>query len=147
MADFLIPVGDHGEARTFIEFDLFGPNGTTVPRLKHFYAQLDNILVGQTFTNLMDPDALADTLDIPAPAAGVREWPIVGERIHDVWSRAHDDLPGLVKSMQPRIRELARASLAFVAGFGFSLGLCLRLGGCLLFTLRPVRRRPKIGEW
>jgi hypothetical protein len=43
--------------------DFFGPDGTTAPRLRHFYAQLDNVLVGQTFTNFMDPDAFADTLD------------------------------------------------------------------------------------
>lgn len=63
MGDFMIPVGDHGEARTFIQLDFFGSNGATAPRLRHFYAQLDNILVGQTFTNFMDPDAFADTLD------------------------------------------------------------------------------------
>jgi DcaP outer membrane protein len=63
MADFRIPVGERGAARTFVQFDFFGPNGTTAPRLRHFYAQLDNILVGQTFTNFMDPDAFADSLD------------------------------------------------------------------------------------
>lgn len=63
MADFLIPVGDRGAARTFIQLDFFGTNGATAPRLRHFYAQLDNVLVGQTFTNFMDPDAFADSLD------------------------------------------------------------------------------------
>jgi hypothetical protein len=62
MADFLIPVGE-GAARTFIQVDFFGSNGSTAPRLRHFYAQLDNILVGQTFTNFMDPDAFEDALD------------------------------------------------------------------------------------
>ena len=63
MADFLIPVGEQGQARTFIQLDFVGPNGTTSPRLRHFYGQLGNVLVGQTFTNFMDPDAFADTLD------------------------------------------------------------------------------------
>ncbi len=63
MADFRIPVGERGAARTFIQLDFFGANGATAPRLRHFYAQLDNVLVGQTFTNFMDPDAFADTLD------------------------------------------------------------------------------------
>ncbi|HZR58906.1 MAG TPA: DcaP family trimeric outer membrane transporter [Terriglobales bacterium] len=71
MADFLIPVGEHGAARTFIQLDFVGPNGTTAPRLRHFYAQLDNILVGQTFTNFMDPDAFADTLDTQGANSGV----------------------------------------------------------------------------
>jgi DcaP outer membrane protein len=64
MADFLIPVGESSVARTFIQLDFFGTNGATAPRLRHFYAQLDNVLVGQTFTNFMDPDAFADTLDL-----------------------------------------------------------------------------------
>jgi len=63
MADFRIPVGERGAARTFIQLDFFGSNGATAPRLRHFYAQLDNLLVGQTFTNFMDPDALSDSLD------------------------------------------------------------------------------------
>ena len=61
--DFRVPAGDLGTARAFIQIDFFGPDGTTAPRLRHFYAQLDNILVGQTFSNFMDPDAFADTLD------------------------------------------------------------------------------------
>jgi DcaP outer membrane protein len=71
MADFRIPVGDLGSARTFFQLDFFGPNGTTAPRLRHFYAQLDNILVGQTFTNFMDPDAFADSLDTQGANSGV----------------------------------------------------------------------------
>ena len=62
-ADFRIPVGERNLGRTFFQLDFFGANGATAPRLRHFYAQFDNILVGQTFTNFMDPDAFADTLD------------------------------------------------------------------------------------
>lgn len=62
-ADFRIPVADEKIARTFVQLDFFGANGATAPRLRHFYAQLDNLLVGQTFTNFMDPDAFADSLD------------------------------------------------------------------------------------
>jgi hypothetical protein len=62
-ADFRTPVGDRGSARAFFQLDFFGPNGTTAPRLRHYYAQLNNILVGQTFTNFMDPDAFPDTMD------------------------------------------------------------------------------------
>jgi hypothetical protein len=71
MGDFRIPVGDHGTARTFIQFDFFGANGATSPRLRHFYGQFENILVGQTFTNFMDPDAFADTLDLQGANSGV----------------------------------------------------------------------------
>ena len=52
-----------------------------------------------------------NTLAIPAPREGVDEWPIVGKKIYDIWSKAHADLPGLVQSMQPKIGELARKAL------------------------------------
>src|SRR5215510_14586787 len=51
-----------------------------------------------------------NTLKVPEPRPGVRDWPIVGKRIHDTWSKAHADLPALVQSMQPQIGELARKS-------------------------------------
>jgi predicted PurR-regulated permease PerM len=62
-----------------------------------------------------------NTLEIPAPREGIREWPIVGERIHDFWSQAHTDLPGLVQSLQPKVGELARQALSMVASIGFGL--------------------------
>ncbi len=71
MTDFRIPLGKYGQARTFMQFDFFGANGATAIRLRHFYAQADNFLVGQTFTNFMDPDAFPDTLDTQGPNAGI----------------------------------------------------------------------------
>ena len=46
--------------------DFFGTNSTT-PKLRHAYGQAKNFLVGQTFSNFMDPDAGADTLDDQGP--------------------------------------------------------------------------------
>jgi len=62
-----------------------------------------------------------NTLEIPPPREGVREWPIVGKKAHDFWSRAHSDLPGLVQSLQPKIGELARKALSIVASIGLAL--------------------------
>jgi predicted PurR-regulated permease PerM len=62
-----------------------------------------------------------NTLDIPAPPEGVAHWPIVGKKLHDTWSKAHADLPGLVQSLQPKVSELARKALAIVASIGGSL--------------------------
>lgn len=55
----------------FMQFDFFGSNGATTPRLRHAYAQIANILVGQTFTNFMDPDAWPDSLDAQGPTPGL----------------------------------------------------------------------------
>src|SRR2546425_10233167 len=62
-----------------------------------------------------------NTLQIPAPREGIRDWPIVGKRVYDSWSKAHTDLPGLVQSMQPKIGELARTALSIVADIGLAV--------------------------
>jgi hypothetical protein len=64
--DFLVPTERFGDVRFFVEGDLFGTNATT-PRLRHAYGQARNLLIGQTFTNFMDPDASPDTLDFQGP--------------------------------------------------------------------------------
>ncbi len=65
-----------------------------------------------------------NTLQIPPPRPGVAEWPVVGEKLHAYWSQAYSDLPALVQSLQPKIGNLAKAALGFVAGIG---------GGLLMF--------------
>ena len=72
----------------------------------------------------------SNTLEIPAPQAGVEQWPIVGERVYGIWSKAHADLPGLVQSMQPKIGQLAQKALGMVAGIGG--GLLLFLGSFII---------------
>ena len=69
-------------------------------------------------------DVQSNELVIPAPPESVAGWPVIGEKVHAIWSQAHDDLPALVKSMQPKIGDLAKSALAFVASIG---------GGLLLF--------------
>src|SRR5215469_16286189 len=64
--DFRVPTAQFGDIRFYVEGDLFGTNATT-PRLRHAYAQVRNFLVGQTFSNFMDPDAFPDTLDFQGP--------------------------------------------------------------------------------
>jgi predicted PurR-regulated permease PerM len=59
-----------------------------------------------------------NTLDIPPPQKRVEKWPIVGKRIYATWSKAHADLPGLVRSLQPKAGELARKALSMVASIG-----------------------------
>ena len=64
--DFRVPSTSLGDVRFYVEADLFGTNATT-PRLRHAYAQVRNILIGQTFSNFMDPDGFVDTLDFQGP--------------------------------------------------------------------------------
>lgn len=70
-ADLRFPVSDLGLARTFIQFDFFGANGATTPRLRHFYGQFKNFLIGQTNTVFMDPDAWPDIVEFQGPTSGL----------------------------------------------------------------------------
>ena len=68
--DFLIPTDRFGKVRFFIEGDFFGSSSTT-PRLRHAYAQVKNLLFGQTFSNFMDPDSGPDQLEFQGPNAQI----------------------------------------------------------------------------
>jgi predicted PurR-regulated permease PerM len=57
-----------------------------------------------------------NTLNIPAPSPNVAEWPVVGKKVHDLWSQAHADLPAVIQRMQPQIGDLATKALGVVAG-------------------------------
>lgn len=53
--------------RTYIEIDFVGPGNSTEFRLRHFYAQLKNILVGQAWTTFHDSDVIPETVDFNGP--------------------------------------------------------------------------------
>ena len=66
-------------------------------------------------------DVQENKLVVPPPREGVAEWPLVGKRVHEAWTRAHTDLPALIASAQPKIRTIARAAVVFVASIGLGL--------------------------
>ena len=66
-----------------------------------------------------------DTVRIPEPPARVAEWPVVGKRVYALWSQAHEDLPNVVRRMQPQIGDLARKALEMVASIAGTVLLFL----------------------
>jgi predicted PurR-regulated permease PerM len=58
------------------------------------------------------------TLQVPPPRPALATWPVVGEKVYAVWENAHTDLPGLLRSLQPKLGELTAAALAMVASIG-----------------------------
>ena len=58
----------------------------------------------------------ADKLEFPAPDPKVREWPIVGERVHAAWTAAATNLPGFLKQNRSAIRGFAKKALTMAAG-------------------------------
>lgn len=62
-----------------------------------------------------------NTLHIPAPRPGVEQWPVVGEKLYGAWMQAHTNLPDFIQSMQPKIGDLAKGALGFVASIGVAI--------------------------
>lgn len=61
---------EHGhEFKTWLEFDLFNPDGSTTPRLRHAWAELGSLGVGQTWSLFMDPNAFPNIIEYNAPNA------------------------------------------------------------------------------
>ncbi len=66
-----------------------------------------------------------NAVQIPAPPPRVAEWPLVGQKVHDLWSTAHSDLPAFIQSMQPKIGDLSKLALAMVGSMGGTMLLFL----------------------
>lgn len=59
---------NYGPLRIYYENDFNnGPNATNAFRLRHFYGQWQNVLVGQTWSAWEDADAIPDTVDFEGP--------------------------------------------------------------------------------
>jgi predicted PurR-regulated permease PerM len=71
-----------------------------------------------------------NTLTISVPSQSVAEWPVVGKKVYAVWNQAATDLPSLLQSMQPKIGDLAKKGLSFVASIGG--GMLQFLGSLIL---------------
>jgi predicted PurR-regulated permease PerM len=82
------------------------------------------VSLGDSLQHLV-ADVRGGTLKIPAPPAGVAQWPLIGARIHELWSQAYADLPALVQSLQPQVRDLARQTLQVVASIAGAMLLFL----------------------
>ena len=57
-----------------------------------------------------------NTITIKPPAPSVAEWPVVGKKVHEIWTLAANDLPALLEKMQPQVESISKAALGFVAG-------------------------------
>jgi hypothetical protein len=63
------PVPFDSTLRIYTEYDFFDDSTSTTMKLRvrHFYGQAWNLLIGQTFSAFMDPDAFPDVVDYQGP--------------------------------------------------------------------------------
>jgi predicted PurR-regulated permease PerM len=60
----------------------------------------------------------AGTFAIPSAPEGVKEWPIVGARIYDLWEQASKNLGAALREVAPHLKPLAGPVLAFAGSAG-----------------------------
>lgn len=58
------------------------------------------------------------TWQVPAPDESVAGWPLVGEKVYELWSSAHTDLDGVITKYRPKIAPLAKQVLGYAATAG-----------------------------
>lgn len=80
-------------------------------------------LFGDTVDTIGDVAGRLDdgTLTIPAPSEKVRNWPIIGEKVDEVWRLAATNLAATARRYEPQLESLAKRLLA--AGAGLGLGV------------------------
>jgi predicted PurR-regulated permease PerM len=68
------------------------------------------------FTKLQD-----GKLIVPPPSESVRDWPLIGERVHATWSLASGNLEAALRQFRPSLLKAGGAILGRIAGIGFGL--------------------------
>jgi len=55
---------------------------------------------------------------VPLPPAMIRDWPLVGDRLYDLWTQASTNLEAVLAQLAPHLKPLARFGLATVGSVG-----------------------------
>ena len=71
----------------------------------------------------------AGTLEIPPPDDSVKDWPLIGEEIHSIWTQASNNLEKTLTHYQPQLKKAGQAFVSAAAGLG---------GGILMFVLSII---------
>lgn len=60
----------------------------------------------------------AGTLAMPTPPAGVKEWPVIGEKLHGLWDQASTNLRALLGQVAPQLKPFAGTMLGLAGDAG-----------------------------
>jgi predicted PurR-regulated permease PerM len=85
----------------------------------------------------------AGTLAVPPPPDGIREWPLVGERLHQFWNLASTNLAGALGQLEPQLEDFSRWLLKKAAGAGIGVlqfVLSIAIAGLLLANAASGQR-------
>src|SRR3954463_3258550 len=55
---------------------------------------------------------------VPSPPAGLRDWPVIGDPLYDLWSKASTNLEAAFRQLAPYLKPVAGYLLVFAGGLG-----------------------------
>lgn len=61
------------------------------------------------------------SLQIPTPSEGIKQWPVIGERVYEAWRLASENLAGTLTRLQPSLLDLGGDVLGKAARVGIGL--------------------------
>jgi len=77
------------------------------------------------------------TAQIPPPADKVADWPIIGKRVHELWSAAAANLEATINQFRPQLRAAGGQLFALAGhtvGSAFKFAISIIIAGALLMT-------------
>lgn len=80
-------------------------------------------------TKVLSERYTAGSLEIPAPPESVREWPVIGEDVYEIWAESSTNLETALVRYRPQLKEFAQALVSAVTGIG---------GDILMFLLSII---------
>ena len=76
--------------------------------------KLSDSLIGSTQSLVASVEK--KDIAIPAPSQKVKNWPLIGEKVYNLWMGAHKDLPKALKPFNKQIKSLILWLIAMVKG-------------------------------
>ncbi|MGI9342069.1 MAG: AI-2E family transporter [Gammaproteobacteria bacterium] len=97
------------------------------------------LIADSTITTLQEVGAKLDdgTARVPAPADSVAEWPVIGERVHAIWSQAATNLEATLKQYEPQIRAAGQRAATMAQqtiGSTLQFAVAIIVAGVLFMT-------------
>jgi predicted PurR-regulated permease PerM len=67
----------------------------------------------RTISEQIDPEW------VPSPPATIKEWPLIGEKLYDLWNQASTNLAAVLSPLVPRIKPIVRSMLGMAGSVSF----------------------------
>ena len=88
----------------------------------------------------------AGNLMVPSPSEGVKDWPLIGPQLYELWNQASNNIRMVLREVAPHLKPLAGIMLGFAgdAGVGTLKFLLSMILAGFLFPYGPVPIYPGV---